>query len=231
MGKLNKLSFVLFGLIGILLVAVVAVGIIKIGAKGKDPDPKPNKPSQTEDDTKDNQTKEPKPEQSTEEKTESKTEQPSKREVLFEDFEGETHGFSGRQNETLEVVEGGADGTGHCLKVSNRTENWNGGIWRSNGALQGGDKIDVSCMVKYEYEVPEEGGEDIAYDVLEVTVEYTLNGTQTWPQMGMIKVAKGKWIELTGSLEIPEGATDIGIYVEAERTEDLYIDEFRVNVE
>ena len=226
MGKINKLTIALFALVGILLVGDAVVGVIKITGKNKEPDKKPEKTQEASEEPTKESTKAPKetePEETT-------TEAPKMVEVIYEDFEGDVAGFRQRGSETVEVVEGGYNSE-HCLSCHNRTEYWHGALWDSQGQLVGGDTIEASAMVKFSDVVDPEDPEakSLDFDVLEITLEFDSEGSTKWPQMGMIKVEHDTWIELTGTYTLPDDATNVHVYVEAERLEDLYVDNFRVS--
>ncbi len=67
---------------------------------------------------------------------------------------------------------------------------------------------------------------------MQLTLQYSLNGEENYDQIALVDVKSGEWTKLENtSFEIPTGATNASIYIEApESLTDFYIDDVQGSV-
>ncbi|WP_342985363.1 endo-1,4-beta-xylanase [Clostridium saudiense] len=155
-------------------------------------------------------------------------------EVKF-NFESENHEFSGRINSKVEIVEEAYEG--NCsLKVSNRTETFDGPIINMTNYLEEGETYKLSTWVKYN-----DGPNKKAFK-LQFSNEFTDKDTQ-YETIAEKSVKKGEWTLIEGEYTIPnsENLKSYSFYMETSYKEtadsdpesadydlmDFYIDEVK----
>ena len=106
------------------------------------------------------------------------------------------------------------------LKVSDRTSAWNGAFLAlSSSIFKSGEPYSFSAHVK------QNSGENVKFMM---KLEYTkADGETGYSEIASVTAPSGTWAQLTNkSYTIPEGATDLKIYIETEESlTDFYIDE------
>ena len=133
--------------------------------------------------------------------------------VDFED--GKATPFEKRSS-TIEVADGGANGSAKCLHVSGRTSNWNGTQIKVNDVVAIGNKYDISFYVK-----------QTTGDTQDVNV--SLQHNETYPGLKTQSVPTDVWTKVSfTTTEIPEFSGDIYLYWQLPKSADgeFYIDDF-----
>lgn len=148
-------------------------------------------------------------------------------ELIFSyDFESTKDGWSGRQNEKLELTGDAAHNGKQCLKVSNRQASWNGGMVKSDG-LKAGHSYYFECYVMY-YNSKHKTHKH------QLCASYKLNGETKYVDLRTITCKSGYWYKVYATISFPNDVTDIGFYVQSlykENNEtnndrlDIYIDD------
>lgn len=153
-------------------------------------------------------------------------------EIFNDGFEnGDSCGWTPRGDETiLSVTEEAAySGTG-SLKISNRTQNWNGAGCSKVLELRAGYTYDLSCWVMYDDETAGTT-QQINLQVLYTDSE---TGKENYKYVAGKTVNVGEWTEIRNTAyTVPETANGITLYVEAPNNLnfDFYIDEVTANGE
>ena len=136
-------------------------------------------------------------------------------------FEGETGTWTGRGAAKVAASSDTSfDGTG-ALSCTGRTASWNGASKSlSTRAFKPGTAYSFSVNAKYTT-----GGES---ETFKLTLQYTDSaGDPKYSNVATAAVGAGEWVQLANqSYTIPEGASDLILYVETEDSSiDFYIDE------
>ncbi len=146
--------------------------------------------------------------------------------IYYSDFESGITDFTGRADETIEVVEGQAYEGAYCLRVSDRTQTWNGMKLDVTGQVKVQQKYYVSGYVKYI---------DGNVNSQRIYIKMDYNNGESYITVGSVLCNKGEWSKVEGYVEIPAGATSVAFYTETEYTAsdsdyliDLYMDNFYV---
>ncbi|MBQ9905832.1 MAG: carbohydrate binding domain-containing protein [Oscillospiraceae bacterium] len=136
-------------------------------------------------------------------------------------FEQSSEGFSGRGGATVSATKTDAYQGSQSLSCTGRTEAWNGAAHSLNAKMcKPGQEYSFSAAVKYT------GGS--ATDTFHFTLEYKdASGETSYDKIATGTVSKGDWVQLANSsYKIPEGATNMQIYIETESsTSDFLVDE------
>jgi GH35 family endo-1,4-beta-xylanase/peptidoglycan/xylan/chitin deacetylase (PgdA/CDA1 family) len=134
-------------------------------------------------------------------------------------FESGKDGWSGRGDATVSVDSSNAASGSGCLKVTGRTDNWNGAaINLDTAAFQAGNTYSFSTGVM------QKSGEAVD---MKLTLQYSLSGEDHYDEVATATAANGAWTKLENTaFTIPAGATDMILYVEApDSLTDFYIDD------
>lgn len=132
-------------------------------------------------------------------------------------FETGTDGFNGRGGAavSLQSVAGGQ--SGKCLKVSGRSESWNG------ASLNVTDTISRKAVYQISAWVKQDSGSD-----KEIKISCALNssGKDSYPEVGTVVAKSGEWTKIESTYAVPRLFSSLSIYFETvEGTDDFYIDE------
>lgn len=148
-------------------------------------------------------------------------------ELIFSyDFESSKDGWSGRQNEKVELTGDAAHSGIQCLKVSNRQASWNGGMVKSDG-LKAGHSYHFECYIMY-YSSKHKSHKH------QLCASYDLGGSTVYVDLREITCKSGFWYKVYSTISFPNGATNLCIYVQSEYKEsnetdndklDIYIDD------
>lgn len=131
------------------------------------------------------------------------------------DFASDLGGFSNRGDGTPSLVDG-------AMYVSGRTSSWNGAGLSVDAASVEGATLNISYKVKH----------DEASDIeVKFTLEQSLAGTTSWPNMTQTTLAGGEWVEVSGTYTIDAGITSALFYFEATDTASFYIDDLTITFE
>lgn len=131
-------------------------------------------------------------------------------------FESGTDGFSGRGAATVSSVTGGY--SGNCLKVTGRTEAWNGAGFEAKDDVVAGATYTLSAYVK------------LASGTGQVKCTYETKAPgdtdSTYIQIGLVD-ASTTWTKITGYFTVPASYEKFYLYFEVpdSATVDFYIDE------
>ncbi len=110
------------------------------------------------------------------------------------------------------------------LFISGRTDNWHGASYSlDTNAFKAGKSYSFSAGVL------QKSGETTP---MQLTLQYSLDGEENYDQIDIADVKSGEWTKLENtSFEIPAGATNVSIYIEApESLTDFYIDDVQGSV-
>jgi len=136
-------------------------------------------------------------------------------------FENGVEGMAGRGGASVEQSSAAGYESAHSLFTSGRTDTWNGAATTlSPVVFKAGESYSFSADFMYK--------SGSATEEAYLSMEYKdASGTTQWPHIAEITAMKGEWAQLKNvSFKIPEGATDISIYVEMPNsTSDFYVDE------
>ena len=136
-------------------------------------------------------------------------------------FEGDTCSWQGRGAASVQTSGRTAYVGSESLLVSGRTSAWNGAYKELNSkAFEPGKEYSFSVNINY-FDGP-------ATDTFCLKLEYTDSSGETqYSTIAQGNVNKGEWAQLANkNYMIPEGASDLKIYVETtETTNNFYIDE------
>lgn len=139
--------------------------------------------------------------------------------IIDQDFEdGDRGNFTQMGNVTLDIVEGGHDSS-KCLKISGRTDTWNGSDYNLADLIVTEQEYSVSAWVKHDLD------EDTA---INITLVYAPadGGDNTYVTVGTVSAPGGEWVNVSGKFTVPEGAAGYKIYFElADKTADFYVDD------
>ena len=138
--------------------------------------------------------------------------------LLHSTFEDGTEQWSGRGAASVKTVSGISRSGEYSLMASGRTSNWNGATVSLGSGFNAGQDYAFSAYVMTEESSPV---------TFYLTLQYSDGGSAKYPKIAEVSSEKGKWVHLeNNSFTIPDGATDIQLYVETEESNcDFYIDE------
>ncbi|WP_295093527.1 carbohydrate binding domain-containing protein, partial [Ruminococcus sp.] len=137
--------------------------------------------------------------------------------LLHSTFEEGTEKWSGRGSASVKVVSG-TSRSGECsLLASGRASAWNGAIVGLSSGFKAGQDYSFSAYVMSEEESA----------TFYLTLQYSDGSSTKYPKIAEVSAEKGKWAHLENkSFTIPDGATDIQLYIETEEsTCNFYVDE------
>ena len=131
---------------------------------------------------------------------------------VTDDFEGSgtlwaSRGEPVKYGFTKDFVHGGKQ----SLYVTGREDSWQG-VSAASDELKAGETYDFSSYVGYQ----NDNYTSLKY---ELGIQYKLNDKTNYDNLASTEVSNGKWSELAAKIEVPEGATDISLYVQSEYTE------------
>lgn len=142
--------------------------------------------------------------------------------VLEEDFANSLGNFVGRGDASVSHVTAGldADGGSGLMRVSGRTDTWNGASIDIMDIVKPGATYYVTGMVRYT------SGEDV--ETFKITQERESNDDSKWVQAAESEVSKGQWTEISGVMEIIPSTTASLIYFETDSTIDFMVDNLAI---
>ena len=136
-------------------------------------------------------------------------------------FEGDTSGFSARGPASIASSSDTAFVGSNSLYVSGRESAWNGASYKLDSrAFKAGTEYSFSAIVSYL--------NGASSDKFHLTLQYKgSDGVTHYDKIASETVAKGEWVQLANtSYKIPEGASDLEIYVETDdASTSFYVDE------
>lgn len=146
--------------------------------------------------------------------------------LVFENFEENSHGFEPRgDDEVVERTTEEARSGDYSLRVTGRTENWNGPSVRVDEHLEAGREYAVSVWVKLI---------DSSRTDLKLSTQIGDGGGASYQTIDTQTVSSNEWVQLTGSYRYDSlGDGYVSVYVESDShpTVDFLIDQFELSVE
>ncbi|WP_455530564.1 glycoside hydrolase family 11 protein, partial [Ruminococcus sp.] len=137
-------------------------------------------------------------------------------------FESGTDSWSGRGAASVETSGDTKFAGSKSLYVSGRTNSWNGASLSLGSEFKAGETYSFSTNACYT-----SGSSDT--QEFKLSLQYSDGSSTKYDQIALASAPKGEWVQLANtSYTIPEGASDIQIYVETtDENEyvDFYIDE------
>lgn len=134
--------------------------------------------------------------------------------AIIEDFTGDENLAIARGDVTTELVD---SDTGKALKISGRTDNWNGANFACD--FFSGNTIRVEVGVKCD------GG------TARISFQYDSYGTTTYSNIVDVTGCSSDYTKGVGTAAIPTGVENVYVYVEGVDTTDIYIDYIFVTCE
>ncbi len=135
---------------------------------------------------------------------------------LSYDFESDYTDWDGRGDAKIELSSDQHHNGEKSLYVSNRSASWHG-VRMQNDYIEGGKTYKISVYVFSKTNTK-----------LNLSVQYTIDGDNSYPYVCESDVYAYSWKELSGEVIIPEEATMIEPYIQAPNDAELdfYIDDF-----
>lgn len=131
---------------------------------------------------------------------------------VSDDFEGSGTSWSARgEKAVIGLTQDWAHMGKQSLYVTGRTDSWNGFSVASD-ELNAGEKYSFSSYVGYQ-------NDNYSQLKYELGIQYMLDGDTKYDNLASTTAENGRWSELKTDFEIPEGASDISLYVQSEYTE------------
>lgn len=128
--------------------------------------------------------------------------------AVIEDFSGDTNTAIARGDTVaLDIVD---SDTGKALKISGRTDSWNGANF--NCDFFAGNTIRVEASVKAD------AGSAI------ISIQYDSYGTTVYNNLTTINGCGSSYVSGVANFDVPVGVTNVYVYVEGGDTSDLYVD-------
>lgn len=148
---------------------------------------------------------------------------------IYDDFETGLNGWGSRGEELVELSTEEAYSGKQSLKVTNRTETWNGPSCDKTNELELGETYNFSIYVKYT------GNAYPNTQRFSLQLQYNDGVEDRYMNIKTASVNKGQWTLIQGEYTIPTDAENVYIYVETEyKTSpspqdlmDFYIDDFK----
>lgn len=139
--------------------------------------------------------------------------------LLHTTFEDGKEQWSGRGGASVKVVSGISRSGEYSLMTSGRTASWNGAIVPLGSDFKAGQSYSFSAYV-----MTDDTESPVTFYL---TLQYNDGTTAKYPKIAEVTAEKGKWAHLENKeYTIPEGATDIQLYVETEESKcNFYVDE------
>lgn len=150
--------------------------------------------------------------------------------LIYDDFETGLNGWGPRgEDEQVELSTEEAYSGKQSLKVTNRTETWNGVTCDKTNELELGVTYNFSIYIKYV------GNSYSNTQNFSLQLQYNDGVEDRYMNIKTASVPKGQWTLLQGEYTVPIDATDVSIYVETEfKTSpsnqdlmDFYVDDFK----
>lgn len=150
--------------------------------------------------------------------------------TVYDDFETSLNGWSPRGDDELVELNTEESYSGvQSIKVTNRTETWNGPMCDKTDELELGVTYNLSLYVKYV------GNSYSNTQNFSLQLQYNDGVNDRYMNIKTSSVTKGQWTLLEGEYTVPTDASNVYIYVETEYNTsptsqdlmDFYIDDFK----
>lgn len=130
------------------------------------------------------------------------------------DFEdGTNNGFFGRGSSLVDVTTDYAHNGEYSLKVTGRTQQWEGPSVNLTDLAPAGTKLTISSWVR--------NNEESAIEV-NLTLQEKVNGTDEYNNMTSVTIPAGEWKKVEGTITVKEGCTEASPYWETPWGKDEY---------
>ena len=136
--------------------------------------------------------------------------------VINDCFSDESFSAEKRGTVILRFTEDEAASDNGALKVFNRNNAWEGAQYGADEFR--GNKIEA------------EGAFRSTNPNVRISIQYSVNGNTTYNTITTVNTNESTYSEGKGYYEVPKNAEDIIIYVESDKLDDIYIDNFSVTV-
>lgn len=147
--------------------------------------------------------------------TVSKPEVPDGVPAVIEDFTGDTNlAITRGDTVAFDVVD---SDTGKALKISGRTDSWNGANFACDFFAGNTIRVDAGVMA--------DAGSAI------ISLQYDSYGTTVYNNLTTINGCGGSYVSGVATADVPVGVTNVYVYVEGGDTSDLYVDYIFVTCE
>ena len=113
------------------------------------------------------------------------------------------------------------------LSVTGRTVNWNGAGASMIGTMYAGQQYTLSVAVLYDDETV--GGQNQQFNLQCLYTDK--DGKENYKYISSTNARCGEWSVINGTYTVPEDASNIVVYVEANTLSDFYMDDFIVSGE
>jgi endo-1,4-beta-xylanase len=147
---------------------------------------------------------------------------------ICDNFELDKCGWAARGDETVELNTEESYSGEQSIKISNRTETWNGASSDKTAELTLGETYNFGIWIKYIGDAYSK-----TYD-FSLQLQYNDGVNDQYKTIKSGTVTKGKWTHLEGEYTIPTDAENVNVYVEtayntspsAQDLLDFYLDDF-----
>lgn len=149
--------------------------------------------------------------------------------LIYDDFETGLNGWGPRGEELVEITTEEAYSGNQSIKVTNRTQTWNGPSCDKTNELELGVTYNFSVYVKYV------GNSYSNTQQFSLQLQYNDGVSDRYMNIKTAPVYKGQWTLIQGEYTVPTDAVNVHIYVETEFKNspsshdlmDFYIDDFK----
>ena len=152
--------------------------------------------------------------------------QASAAKLLSAEFETANDSFTGRGGAEVQWTADQSYQVNCSLFVSGRKAAWHGASRDVNGLMKPGETYKVSCAVYQESGAPVD---------MKMSMQCSVGGDVTWPEIAVATANDKEWTVLSNdSFTVPEGASEMSIYVETDEKDtetfiDFYVDSVEVH--
>lgn len=136
--------------------------------------------------------------------------------IINECFSDESFSAEKRGTVILRFTEDEAASDNGALKIFNRNNAWEGAQYGADEFR--GNKIEA------------EGAFRSTNPNVRISIQYSVNGNTTYNTITTVNTNESTYSEGKGYYEVPKNAEDIIIYIESDKLEDIYVDNFSVTV-
>jgi hypothetical protein len=143
--------------------------------------------------------------------------------LLNNTFESSTEGWTSWGSSSISISSGNAKNGSGCLKITGRTESWNGAGKTMLGVLSSGKTYEISAWAMY----------DTGADKEEIKLQLKYRdteGTDNYVTIANETATKGEWVEISNrAYTVPADAVEYTIYFETtDSLIDFYIDDITI---
>ncbi len=136
--------------------------------------------------------------------------------AINENFEGDSHLAIPRGDTVLEIIPDGVNNS-NALKISNRTDSWNGVNFEADAFR--GNSIKVNAAIKS------------AGPATRISIQYDVDGNTTYNWIVSVATGSDSFITANGAYDVPGNAENIIIYIEGDTLDDIFLDNFTAEID